>query len=483
MNSSTHLNPEGNTVLLVSSGEMDDDGESARSAGSASLTAKSHSTGAGIERARGNTPKSVTLEASIRKGLEQAQAQEFDTLFVLESVHEFGGRASAEESCFSPDGRHVFVVGETNRVGDENGEGFIMLIGRGGIKWRKTFVHPGYELINCIQFNGDGKILVITTDESQCLFINSEDGQTIFTFRCHREADGHRPSVEKVAFSRSGNRIALSTSNGKLIVLDSSLLMTRRKKGTYMLEDDGRYVVAHLSFHPCIDTLNFCDDDSKLLLTHSEGTIELWKMDDAISLASSTKTAAVTEENILLCEVVYVHYNDEDHVLLGQGFNLDGDVDGTPFFADPNTGKMLGTAVAGPPFCDLHPQCISGDILVGQLGDVVRVWDACTQKRLQTIRCRTWKFRSASISGDGSRICLLTRSALTMLSRRPVGSCKTLFQTRKGLVSTSLSLDGSRILVADISGIAWLLATWGRGTKGRRKTKTNGRRKKEKQSK
>ncbi len=422
MNLSSHLSPEGNKLLLVSCS---------------------------------NHTEEVTC--ALRP------------FFVLEFVRDMH-ELQPEACCFSPDGQCVVIVGGTKN------DGFIMCLNREGILWKRSFHQVYNEIVNFVKFSADGKLFVVTTDENQCLFIKAEDGETAFTFLCRNEKNWSKNSVERVSFSRAGDRIALLTSIGKLIVLDSSRLTSLKKAGTTFYEGS-HYTIGHqtLGRHCClpnIHTLHFCGNDANLLMTHSEGTIDLRDSND-LSLIRTTKTAMTTRDNAVLHDLDYVGYDDETGVLLGHCFRNQQRV---AFFADAQTGEFLGTAATYSYLCYFEQQCIAGNIFVSRRDGVVTVWDANSRKVLQKIEYNYPKrIVSTSICADGSRICIVTDHALFMLCQRPAGPCRTfLFQTKKDLVSTSLSLDGSSVLVADTSGSVCLFTTSGRrGRVLRRRKKRN----------
>ncbi len=423
MNLSSHLNPERNTVLIASSDETKSDGQSVPGAGS---------------------------------------------LFVFESIHEMEGRDS-QMCCFAPDGKHVVVVGSTDRA---TSEGFILLLSQEGIMWERSFSLLQNEDVTRIRFNNDGKIFAVVTDRARCLFINFADDQTAFAFQC----DSH---VEAIAFSRSGDKIALGTAESTIIVIDSSFMSLP----STMVNDDDRYTIGRCLSSPDIESLDFCNDDDHVLSAHSDGTVDFRRVDPELSLVSTTAT--VPGKTYF---VKYVHYDEEADVLFGFRREMqrvdDQITSGAAFLVDPHSGKILSELRLTPEFfpftSDLHHQCVGGDILLFPKAEVVSIWSIQSHKMLQKIRFDQREHVFSCISGDGTAICLLTNDGVvTILHRLPDDRyCKTLFKMCEGLISTSLSLDGSRVLVADLWGPVSILATC-----GRREENADGRRKKKRKHK
>ncbi len=416
MNLSSHLNPERNRILLFSSSECAKDDDDGRDP------------------------------------------------YVLESIRPIE-RYLVGMTCISPNGEHVIVIG-----GSDSGRAicyadFVQCRDQRGIVWQTPFVsrHPG-EGVTCIRFSEDGTICAVVTDYGHCMFIDSVKGLNLSTFD---NVDG-RPIVE-IAFSPSGSLIALGDTGGKITLFER--VHSRRVGNTPnsgapeasspnglapAQEFDSSFVrpPVILDGHlVTVSKLYFCNDES-LLSTDSLGVINSWRLDDGcFKLFNTAKTTFLDGRKDAY--FVYAHYNEESHVLLGVRKTSDYS-DGDVFFCDPWTGRTVQLAITSPHLSFHHRDHLAASNIFAVTGfGRTILWNTDSQKRIQDFGNR--RHSCASISDDGSRICLWESDLfLTMLRRRPLGSLQASFEMPAhlpSLTSTSLSLDGTVLLIANSSGV------------------------------
>lgn len=275
---------------------------------------------------------------------------------------------------------------------------------------------------SCIALTEDGKTMISAFFDGAVVIWDVETGEMIWSFDVKDVFDTHYTHFSSMSISPDGNRLALSTSEGDIFLIDFNT------EETLSIEIEPVLSVA------------FSHDGKKLVSTSEDGLI-IWDLEDG-SRGDIGLNEGVEPEH------AYATFSPDDKKIGFLFDNIIGLLEVTEDGRVLTFGKNQVSYVSIS-FCDDGNHITT----VSEEGEIV-VWDVETQRAIYRADGVWGEVNYAAYSAKGDHVGLvMDKNTIIKASSKSVCVDKLLADQNEGLFSLAYSPDGKRIVSTSKDGL------------------------------